>query len=169
MTGQPWFRVPKPHGTSGMPLKIAEMTTSAALDKNTKAFAQLPHSVWHVMPPVEPNILKPAVELYANKDFRGHEIVPHWMQKLPPEQHVRPYTLETSTWLSQFTPFDPISTEHLLTGYSAGMYRGTVGMAESAAGKRTMRPSDLPIIGGFMLNDEIPLKKGAQLRRNTRR
>lgn len=106
-----------------------------------------------------PAFAGPAVEaILTNKDFRGIPIETEAMKNMLPGDRVRPYTTKLMRYIGAKTNLSPVVLEHLVDGYSGGMYRRLARTADLATGKaQAAEAADIPVVGTlFVRQSERP-------------
>ncbi|MEO5368531.1 MAG: hypothetical protein H7833_00490 [Magnetococcus sp. DMHC-1] len=107
-----------------------------------------------------PQIVKPAMEQWANKSFfTGRDIVGQRFQTKPPELQYDPWTSPTARAVGSATGTSPKRIEHLVRGYFGQLGMFTLGMADMVTTRISggpeapaVRLEDLPIMHRFLAN-----------------
>ena len=182
------IRIPLPFemGAVFASLPVASMEESRTPGAFNEAFKQalntaspLSGGSWH---DVARNIssIGPIADLIANRDWKGDDIVPANIERyrVPADQ----YTSGTG-WLARemgkVTGYSPAKIEHLLNGYTGGIYKRTASLIETAKDHSAIGAggdlSNVPLFGTLFLRkgtsrvasgfydrlDELRQKKGS--------
>jgi hypothetical protein len=96
-----------------------------------------------------PAFAGPAVEaILTNKDFRGIPIETEAMKNKLPADRVRPHTTKLMRYIGAKTNLSPVVLEHLVNGYTGGMYRRLARTADVATGRaEAPEAADIPVVG----------------------
>lgn len=162
--GGEWVRIPTPfewwYAYGAVPMSLL----NAAYEKNpqevTKALGQ---AMQQMTPPLVPTAAMPAIEVIANKSFyTGKPIVTKREQELAPSAQAKPWTSQglqyvTETLSQGGVEVSPAKIEHLLNGYSGGLFGDIIGTAERVTGLAPPEirdePADLPVVGRLFVRD----------------
>lgn len=161
-----WLRVPK--GDIGLLFGTPTEHVLAFLEKqDSQTFATLAKSVFGGVSPISDiggilsTAFRPPLEVAVNYDlFRKQPIVPRSKQeKLPAEQYT-PYTSELFKKVGEVLNVSPAKAEHLFTGFTAGLGRMGVDVADLVLFGRQLSemPKDItqrPILRRFFVREPI--------------
>jgi hypothetical protein len=148
--GNPVARFPRPYEWGWIVSSGTEAILNAVEQKNPGEMSAYAKEAADMMSPsLIPAALRPGLEDYFNKDiFRGQPIETRSDLKSAPEQRFDAKTLGTSKAIGSALGISPKRLEHLLEGYTGGMYAGVVRPIEKlASGKMTAK--DIPGIRAF--------------------
>ena len=132
-------------------------------EKDPKAFDGFVNSMTQVaLPNPSPTAANIAYELWANKSsFTGRDIVPKYMQRIPPQHQFEPWTTAFSKRTAEMfkhadIEVSPIKLDHLMFGLTAGGGRAVAAAAEpifrkegEEAPEKTM--ADIPGVRAFAI------------------
>jgi hypothetical protein len=101
--------------------------------------------------PMENPLTGTAWELWMNKDtFTGQDIVPGFMQSLPPELQYNQYTSELAKQIGKMTGMSAMKVDFLLDGIGASASRDLKTLSgQLNPDSGTMDPTDAPILRRF--------------------
>jgi len=161
--GDTAFRIPKPFEVGAIGTIFERMTEQIVdSDVHGSLFAErLGHVITETFAfDARPQLITPAIEVYANKDsFTDRPIEPLWMKRLPPSERKYAYTSQAYVNSSKFLsliPWEkiqlsPVQIEHLVEGYF-----GWVGSTAAAA----VSISDYPRNAANIFRPNSPLYMG---------
>ncbi len=88
-----------------------------------------------------PDLTIPLVEHFSNKSlFTGAPLVPSSLQELPPEMQATSYTSQIFTKLGEILSISPIIAENYFTGYTAGLGKDILNIADEQLISRGILP-----------------------------
>jgi N12 class adenine-specific DNA methylase len=154
--GKTYLRIPKPRDT-GVVTNVVENMLDAWYHDDARPTGDILLRDFGSRLPTGGGFLRGAVEAYvADYDyFRGKDLTPYNMQKLPKEQQITPYTSRVSDTIGQLTGrymgTSPIQVEHLLNSASGGLYHRMTDMYEAADDGR-LGPEHVPFWRGVAIN-----------------
>lgn len=158
-----WFKVSKPWEI-GMIFAAAPERFLRYLDtKDPKSFDHLAGNFASVaLPGAMPLVLRPPVEVFANKDmFWGTPIVPEYRKDLAPYLQYRPSTTELAKEIGKRAGVSPAIMEHYVRGYGGTLAIDALraldvtmqaaGMLPDARSpKPPMTPDRWPVLAAFL-------------------
>ena len=108
-----------------------------------------------------PQAMRPAIELWANKDFfTGRDIEPLGLRRLSKTERRRHYTSETATLASRAMggALSPVQVEHVVEGYFGWLGAAALGVLDEGASmslpeRPARRIEDYPLVGRFVRGD----------------
>ncbi len=107
-------------------------------------------------PDLIPAMIRPVMEVAANKDWKGKPIVPDQVRehRLPADQYSE-HTTELAKIAGRATGSSPAMIEHLVDGYTGGFYRRLAKTLDAVADPTvaTKFPRDWPVIGTLFLRE----------------
>ena len=103
-----------------------------------------------------PGAVQPIYQLWRNKDWLGRRIETKSMERMEKPERTRQYTSELAKIMSQgmykMMPegwvLSPVQIDHLLNGYTGGLYRNVMGV-----GRERQQKSDIPVVGTLFLRE----------------
>lgn len=114
---------------------VSKHEDTEALKGVASAFLQAYSPVQNLVD-LTPQIIKPAVELWANKNsFTGQKIVPDRMKGLSPEEQYNDRTPEIIKAIGRNLGMSPLKMDHVLKGYTGGIGYGAFVTADYAMQK----------------------------------
>lgn len=134
---------------AALPLAAIENTRTPGAFND--ALGQLVESV---TPSFVPAFLAPLAEVWRNEDWKGSPIVPDMIKKHRlPEDWYTARTTSLAKGIGKMIGQSPAQIEHILNGYSGGLYRRVAELFEGIADPTRMTggPSNLPVIGTLFL------------------
>lgn len=165
-----YARIPLPYESGGvfasLPIAFLESLREGkddaffeALSVVVKGASPVPDPTdWHdVMRTVA--LFGPIADVVANKDWKGAPIIQRGLEdnRIPSDQF-GPHTLSFSRYLGEVFPnggVSPAKLEHVLNGYSGGLYRrigSLLEMLKDPSGVQPLKdPSTLPVLGTLFL------------------
>jgi hypothetical protein len=103
-------------------------------------------------------LLGPMADVLANEDWKGTPIVPRGVQEMEGKDQIKPSTLWLSRQIGALFPYggySPAKIEHVLNGYTGGLYRRLHEFATTMADPSSIRPLDdpstIPVFGRLFL------------------
>lgn len=115
-----------------------------------------------------PALIGPIVEVMSNKDFADRPIVSESVKRKQPADQYGNYTTELMKAIGKAINYSPAKLEHLVNGYSGGLYSRVSRTIENAqAEPGTRSKSDLPVVGTLFMRE--PYAPRAQVDRFYRR
>lgn len=133
-------------------LPIAEVEDT----RNPGAFSEAVEQLSQVVAPsLMPALLKPIMEVWRNKDFKGSPIVPDNIQRsrLPKDQYTT-HTTDLAVMAGKIFGQSPAKIEHLVNGYTGGLYKRVSSAYEKAIDPASIGAeglSNLPVAGTLFL------------------
>jgi hypothetical protein len=118
-------RVPKPQEYGILFGGSIEAMLDQASQKDPRAMKEWADAMWDVVTPsVLPTIILPLIEWQTNYSFfKGRDLVPQRLQRLPDELQYSTGTSEASKFIGKYTYWSPMKIDNLIRGYT-----GTMGM-----------------------------------------
>lgn len=138
--GDTVYRIPKPFGLGVIFGSLPERTLDWAYNKNPNAMKSWVKSARDsLMPNIAPTAIMPIIEWMANYSFfRGRNIVPGRLQKMPEAQQYGPNTSEMAKDIGRMFGLSPMKVDSLIQGYGAGMATQGLNAWDAARGHRMM-------------------------------
>ena len=138
--GGTWARWPKPFELAGLS-NLFEATFDLVWKRDERAFEKFRASLFYTMiPPSDPNLLRFIYEEATGYDlFRGQEIVPQHLQKLPPEMQFNAYTSELGREIGKVTGLSPARIDHVISGLFGTVGRQAMTLSDYAVPRLTGR------------------------------
>jgi hypothetical protein len=136
-------------------LNVAYKKDPNAITNWAKAFAD------SFFPDLIPTAAKPIVEVATNKNlFTGGTVVPRSVEGLPDEMQVTPTTSKTAEKVGKYLHYSPAKIDHLVRGYTAGLGKTAVGIADRWLGDERVRPSKsmaerIPVVKGLVAKEPV--------------
>jgi len=159
-----WVRIPTPfewwYAYGAVPIATMEAIYEKQPLRLKLAFQQI---IEAIAPPVIPSAVQPVLEVGANESFfTERPIVPEAQKRLLPQEQALPNTSATARQVAQIlsvggVEVSPIQLEHLLNGWSGGLWRDIIATSERMAGvspeRENLEPADFPIAGRLFIRD----------------
>lgn len=159
-----WMRFPMPfewwYAYGAMPIAALESIDEKSPLRLRLAMKEI---LDQVTPPLIPTAAVPPLEIAMNKSrFTKKPIVPESQKQLLPQEQALPSTSATAIKVAQIlsqggVEVSPIHIDHILTGYSGGLWRDIIGTTEQLGGfspqREALEPADIPIAGRLFIRD----------------
>lgn len=155
--GRPIIRIPRGFDYGWIISAGTEAIADAMYRKDPQIVMEwATEAIDQTIPDLIPAIIKPGAEAYFNYDmFRDRAIVNDRLKKLPPKYQAYPQTTKLAKQLGAMMNISPAKIEHLLNGYSGGLYKNlTFSLEDIAEGFEGAVLADVPAIGGLAIRTE---------------
>lgn len=159
--GKERIRIPKPFELGAIFSSLPEMMIESMDKKDAEIVGKfLGFTLNDTLSFGWPQIVKPAVELWANKNsYTGRDIVPQGMEFLAPEMQYTESTKEVYKKLGEMFGMSPAKIEHVVNGYLSNLSMAFATTADLALEYSTITPSkpfnrnNLWVLGGAIRDD----------------
>lgn len=155
--GRPIIRIPRGFDYGWIISAGSEAIADAMYRKDPQIVMEwATEAIDQTIPDLIPAIIKPGAEAYFNYDmFRDRAIVNDRLKKLPPKYQAYPQTTKLAKQLGAMMNISPAKIEHLLNGYSGGLYKNLAfSLEDIAEGFEGAVLADVPAIGGLAIRTE---------------
>ena len=100
-------------------------------------------------------LLGPLADILGNKDWKGADVVPRYLERRLPKDQVKHDTSSIGELIGTHNPWmNPVQVDHVMNGYTAGLYRRVASTLEALgdpSGISMSDPSSLPVLGTLFL------------------